>query len=95
VPRTCPDLDVLNAAGLRDTICRAPDGSAYTWRGLQVEESFWPGRLDLVSTYGFGAVTGKILDSGRISAAARNESGLEAEDSSASDHLTVVVDCIW
>ena len=80
---------------MRDTICRAPDGTAYTWRGLQLEESLWPGRLDLVSTSGLGAVTGKILDSGRISDAARKEPGLEADDSSTSNHLTVVADCIW
>ena len=88
-------VNVLNSAGLSDVVCRAPDGSAYTWRGLKTDESFWPGRLDIVSANGFGAINGRILDTGRISDAARQEAGLEADDSSASDHLTIVVDCLW
>ncbi len=87
-------LDVLNEAGLTDVVCRAADGSAFTWRGLKPDESFWPGRLDLVTAVGFGAVSGRLLDTGRLSDAARQEIGLNADDSSASDHLTMVVDCL-
>jgi exonuclease III len=43
-------LDILRKAGLTDLLLRAAgDGAAYTWRGLRREESFWPGRLDVVA----------------------------------------------
>ena len=83
-------LDVINAAGLKDVHCTASDNSVHTWRGLKPDVSFWPGRLDLVSTRGFESVTGRIYDSKKVD---QNESKFEHEDSEASDHLMIVLDC--
>ena len=68
------------------------DGSAYTWLGLKPDSSFWPGRLDLVSTTGFGTVTGRVFDTGRIWDTGLQQLGVAGEDRAASDHLMVVVD---
>ena len=86
-------LDIINAAGLHDVICTGGDGTAHTWRGLKPDESFWPGRLDLVSTTGFKAVNGRVFDTGRLTETERKQLSVEKADSLASDHLMLVVDC--
>jgi len=74
-------------------LCTADDGTAHTWRWLTPEDNFWPGRLDLVSTAGYRSVIGRIFDSGRLSRSELQWLGLAVEDSIASDHLMLVVDC--
>jgi len=88
-------LDILKAAGLTDVVLRVPaDGAAYTWRSLRKPESFWPGRLDLV-TYDRGTLQqakGFVLDTSRLTETELGTLGLRARDSLASDHLIVVAD---
>ena len=86
-------LDIINATGLRDVTCTAGDGTAHTWRGLKADESFWPGRLDLVSTTGFQSVHGRVFDCSCLSKAELEQLAVEPSDSAASDHLMLVVDC--
>lgn len=47
------DINIINAAGLKDVICRSVDGEATTWRGLKPDSSFWPRRLDLAAYSGY------------------------------------------
>lgn len=86
-------LDIINKAGLKDVVCNATDGSAYTWRGLKADESFWSARLDIASTIGFTTVTGHVFDTARINNDQLESFGVNSTDSSASDHLMLVVDC--
>ena len=86
-------LDIINAAGLKDVVCTAGDGTAHTWRGLTTSESFWPGRLDLVATTGFHSVNGRLFDTGRLSESELEQLGVAKQDSLASDHVMLVVDC--
>ena len=86
-------LDVINAAGLKDVICQSADGGSTTWRGLEADSSFWPGRLDLASVGGFGVITGRIFDSGQMGKDEAQRRGVELDDSTASDHLMLVLDC--
>jgi len=86
-------LDVINAAGLSDVICSSSNGSAFTWRGLKPDESFWPGRLDLVSTNGFQSVIGRVFDTAQLADSQLEQLALDKSDSLASDHLMLVVDC--
>ena len=85
-------LDIINATGLKDMVCTAAHGSACTWRGLEADASFWPGRSDLASTAGFASVNGRVFDTGRMSDTALQQLGLAGEESAASDHLMLVVD---
>jgi endonuclease/exonuclease/phosphatase family metal-dependent hydrolase len=88
-------LEILKKAGLIDLLLRASgDGAAYTWRGLRKDESFWPGRLDLV-TFDANVLTparGIVVDTSRLSDEALGGLGLRAEDSLVSDHLLLVAD---
>ena len=85
-------LDVFNSAGLKDVLCRAVDGSAYTWRGLKPDESFWPGRLDLVIVSGGLDGKGYVMDTGRMTEEQLKAMELREDDSLASDHLMSVVE---
>jgi endonuclease/exonuclease/phosphatase family metal-dependent hydrolase len=88
-------LDILKKAGLTDLLLRAAgDGAAYTWRGLRQEESFWPGRLDLVAYDGkaLKPESGFVVDTSRLSDKAIVDLGLRVQDSLASDHLSLVAD---
>ena len=87
-------LEKLYESGLKDVLCRARDGSACTWRGLNARESYWPGRLDLASVAGVKDVNGYIIDTERMPDARRKKLGLEIDDSRVSDHLTLVIDCL-
>jgi hypothetical protein len=88
-------LDILKIAGLTELLLRsAADGAAYTWRGITQEESFWPGRLDLL-TYDRSALRpsmGLVVDTTRLSSRALRELKLSDADSLASDHLMLVAD---
>ncbi len=86
-------LDVINAAGLKDVICQSVDGGATTWRGLEADSSFWPGRLDIASVSGFGSITGRIFDSSQLGEDVVQRPGVQPGDSTASDHLMLVLDC--
>jgi hypothetical protein len=87
-------LDIINAAGLCDVICTAGDGTAHTWRGLKADESFWPGRLDLVSTTGFQSVDGRVFDAGRLTEAELAQLSVEKAACMVADHFILVfVDC--
>jgi hypothetical protein len=88
-------LDILKTAGLTDLLLRsAADGTAYTWRGIRQEESFRPGRLDLL-TYDRSVLRpslGIVVDTTRLSSSTLRELKLSAEDSLVSDHLMLVAD---
>lgn len=63
-------LKVLKNAGLTDLLVKGSDGAAYTWRGLKPVESFWPGRLDLVTHDSkLKPLKGVVLDTARLSPA--------------------------
>ncbi len=68
------------------------DGSVYTWS--DDDSSFTPGRLDwvLVGDLNARILEAFVLDARRLSDAALAEAGIERTDTSASDHLPVVVD---
>ena len=85
-------LDIINAAGLKEVVCKGSDGAAYTWRGLKPDSSFWPGRLDLASTAGLSSANGRVFDTGRMPETELQRLGVAGEDSLASDHLMLVVD---
>ena len=88
-------LEVLRDVGLNDLLLHnGRDGSAYTWRGTREEESFWPGRLDLI-TYDPSVLrptAGLVFDTARLSKLTLENLGLQATDSLASDHLLLVAD---
>jgi hypothetical protein len=90
-------LDILKTAGLTDVLMRAPaHGATYTWRGITKEESFWPGRLDLVM-YGpavLKPLNGFVLDTSRLSKESLARLRLRAHDSLVSDHLLMVADFV-
>lgn len=87
-------LTTLESKGLKEYLLRGlVDRSACTWRG-DADESFWPGRLDLL-TYDAAALepkNGFILDSADLSASLLSKLGLQRDDSTASDHLMLVAD---
>lgn len=88
-------LDQLRAAGLKDVLLRFPnDGSAYTWRGLTAEESFWPGRLDLLThSDDLTPLKALVLDTERLKPWQLRELGWpKKNDSRASDHLMLIGD---
>jgi endonuclease/exonuclease/phosphatase family metal-dependent hydrolase len=88
-------LDILKRVGLTDLLLRsAADGTAYTWRGITKDESFWPGRLDLLmyDRSFFKPSMGMIVDTTRLSSSTLCELTLNARDSLASDHLMLVAD---
>lgn len=84
-------LDLLNQFGIEDLMMRNPiDGSANTWRGMKLTESFWPGRLDYASvdTKRIGSASGFLLNTEQL-----NEIDPRfATDVIASDHSMMVVD---
>ena len=88
-------LDIIKTAGNTDWILPGMgDGAAFTWRGLRSEESFWPGRLDVV-TYDPATLkpsNGCIVDTSRLSEMTLRELKLSAQDSLVSDHLLLVAD---
>lgn len=87
-------LNELNKGGLSDVVLKCPaDGSAYTWRSLRPDDSFWPGRLDLMthSTH-VKPVSSFILDSERLSPRDLKTGKLNRNDSRASDHLMLIGD---
>ena len=70
------------------------DGAAYTGREIRQEESFWPGRLDLL-TYDRSVLKPSrctVVDTTRLSSRAIRELSLNAADNLASDHLMLVAD---
>lgn len=87
-------LDTLESCGLSECLVRGlADNSACTWRGPE-DESFWPGRLDLVM---FDATRlsrrgGFILNSGDMPDSLLQQLGLQRRDSEVSDHLLIVAD---
>ncbi|MHB0958228.1 MAG: endonuclease/exonuclease/phosphatase family protein [Pirellulaceae bacterium] len=86
-------LATLEAVGLTEYILLGLDRAACTWRGDE-EESFWPGRLDLL-TYDAAVLdpkAGYVLNTEDLSEARLRELGLERNDSMASDHLLLVAD---
>ena len=89
-------LDVLTgpALELRDLVpLQAIDGSATRWRGLSDEESFWPGRLDLITySASLKPTTKLILDAAELPAAELQRLKLQPDDSLGSDHLLLVAD---
>ena len=86
-------LDILAEAGLKDVICRDSNGSAYTWRGLKPNESFWPGRLDLAThSAGLKPLQAFVLNSSRLPQETLGKLKLNPQDSRASDHLLLLVD---
>ena len=87
-------LDKLNSSGLNDIALNCPmDGSGYTWRSLRRDDSFWPGRLDLLShTSGLNYQSGFVFDTEKIKARTRRKLGVQQNDSRASDHLLLVAD---
>ena len=88
-------LDILKKTGLTDLLLKATgDGATYTWRGLRNDESFWPGRLDLVTydSKALKAARGLVVDTSRLSDKTLDGVGLRTEDSLASDHLLLVAD---
>jgi hypothetical protein len=88
-------LDILETAGLSELLLLGVDKrAAFTWRGLRKEESFWPGRLDLV-TYDHAALRpagGFLIDTSSLSKKSLRDLRLLAHDSEASDHLMMVAD---
>jgi hypothetical protein len=84
----------LEEVGLNEFMCVAGDASSYTWRGLKRDESFWPGRLDLVCTDQIGAISGFVFDSSRPVRDLPLQGDVKDDDSEASDHLMLVVDVV-
>lgn len=88
-------LDIIKTARMTDWVLPGMgDRAAYTWRGLGREESFWPGRLDVV-TYDPATLkpsNGCIADTSRLLENTLRELKLRAQDSLASDHLLLVAD---
>lgn len=88
-------LDILETAGLSELLLLGVDKrAAFTWRGLRKEESFWPGRLDLV-TYDNATLRpagGFLIDTSSLSKKSLRDLRLLAHDSEASDHLMMVAD---
>ena len=69
------------------------DGSATTWRGLRPNESFWPGRLDLVlHSPTLDPLQSFAVDTADLDLAALEGMGLRSDDSLGSDHLLLVTD---
>ena len=87
-------LRLLEAAGLRAALpIRAGAEDAITWRGLKPDESFWPGRLDLMMHGpGLEPVQAVVVDTTVLEDAVLQVNGLERNDSEASDHLMLVLD---
>ncbi len=57
-------LDILLRAGLSEVLpVRQENGFAHTWQGLKENESFWPGRLDLVTQSGLKPIHAIVMDS--------------------------------
>jgi hypothetical protein len=84
-------LELILEEGFDEYLLRSPvDGSVSTWRAINPKESFWPGRLDLVSFEkdGFKNLTGFILSAGYLS---QLRPELDAGQP-ASDHAMLVVD---
>jgi len=71
---------------------RLGDNAMYTW--FDAGNAFTPGRLDylLYSDAVAEAVNSFVLDTGVMSEAALARVGLDADDTSNSDHLPVVLD---
>ena len=88
-------LDILRNAGVTDKILLiAGDSAAFTWRGINPEESFWPGRLDIV-TYDHVVLrlsNGFLVDTSKLSEKALRVLGVRVHDSKASDHLMLIAD---
>ncbi|MEM7808168.1 MAG: endonuclease/exonuclease/phosphatase family protein [Planctomycetota bacterium] len=91
-------LDMLTDAPLRLTETlptQVGEDTAVTWRGLSPTESFWPGRLDLITHA--SSITAKqafVLDTADLNDATLARHGLLASDSLASDHLLMVADLV-
>ena len=87
-------LEVLTNAGLNERlVIGIHDASTATWRG-RPDESFWPGRLDLV-TYDREQAEAKhsySLDTSLMAEFELEQTKLHADDSSVSDHLMMVAD---
>jgi len=89
-------LDILTGSsdlGLTDLpLLQATQRKGATWRNPG--SSFTPGRLDLMvySPEVFGGARGFILDTSELDSATLGDSGLDANDSAASDHLMLVAD---
>ena len=57
-------LDILLAAGLSEVLpVRQGNGFAHTWQGLKEDESFWPGRLDLLTQAGLKTLNAEVMES--------------------------------
>ena len=68
------------------------DGAIYTW--WEAGNDFGPGRLDYVLAGGATVAQAFVLDTSRLGPVSLAEAGLDASDTSASDHLPVVVDLV-
>ncbi len=90
-------VTILESAGMQALAFSVPDGgAAYTWRGINGRESFYPGRLDWL-TYDprkLQATQSVIVDTTRMSQSALRRLGLKRDDSLASDHLLLVADFV-
>lgn len=89
-------LAVLESAALTEYLmCGLVDRAACTWRG-DADESYWPGRLDLL-TYDAARLTpakGFILNTDDLPESMLAACGLRRDDSTASDHLLLVADFV-
>ena len=87
-------LAALESAGLTEyLLCGLADQATCTWRGDE-DESYWPGRLDLL-TYDATALepkSGFVLNTEDLAESLLSELGLRRDDSTASDHLLLVAD---
>ncbi|MGB0598237.1 MAG: hypothetical protein ACPGLY_16240 [Rubripirellula sp.] len=84
-------LDLVNEAGFKDVLLTSPvDGSAMTWRGIDPQESFWPGRLDYVAIEQERVQSqgGFILNTEQLN---RFDTSF-ASETLASDHSMLVID---
>ncbi len=102
------DLNLVGTRGPMDTLRRGlaadgsdlgvvraevlGDGAIYTW--WEAGNDFGPGRLDYVLAGGATVAQAFVLDTSRLGPVSLAEAGLDAGDTSASDHLPVVVDLV-
>ncbi len=92
-------LDIVETPAAPDLVQLLPvsliGDEVITWRGTSTGAgSFWPGRLDLIthSRSGITPLNAFILETTLLNATELTALGLQAPDSSASDHLTLVAD---